>query len=98
MLVGADDITMTLTAMRHVSSLKHALLAWRDIRLRAQGSGQPETDDLIRCRIEAVSFIEAAKFVYLRCERINMHGPNNYSTAWTRFADAVVEQILKAEP
>eukprot|EP00959_Pyramimonas_sp_CCMP1952_P412608 8646156-Pyramimonas_sp.AAC.1 len=29
---------------------------------------------------------------------MNMHGPDTYSIAWTRFADAVVEQILKVDP
>eukprot|EP00959_Pyramimonas_sp_CCMP1952_P444261 9301462-Pyramimonas_sp.AAC.1 len=52
----------------------------------------------MRYRREAVSFIEAAKFVYLRYERDNEHEPHTYSTVWTRFADAVVEKILKAEP
>eukprot|EP00959_Pyramimonas_sp_CCMP1952_P031863 668545-Pyramimonas_sp.AAC.1 len=29
---------------------------------------------------------------------MNMHGPDTYSLAWTRFADAIVEQILKGDP
>eukprot|EP00959_Pyramimonas_sp_CCMP1952_P055035 1150092-Pyramimonas_sp.AAC.1 len=41
---------------------------WRDLRSRAQEIGQPGTEELIGFRIEAVAYIEAAKFVYLRYE------------------------------
>eukprot|EP00959_Pyramimonas_sp_CCMP1952_P163428 3416748-Pyramimonas_sp.AAC.1 len=111
-LVGDDDITIILQAIKHVSNahfsrprapsaLKHEnpfFYNWRGFRSRAQEIGQPETPALTRFRIKAVSFMEAAKSVYLRYQQISEHGPNTYSTVWNEFADAVVEQVQKAEP
>eukprot|EP00959_Pyramimonas_sp_CCMP1952_P441973 9252296-Pyramimonas_sp.AAC.1 len=66
---------------------------WRGLRSRSQ-----ETEELIGHRIDAVACIEAAKYVYMRYKVQNRHDPGNYSLQWTKFADAVVGQILKVDP
>eukprot|EP00959_Pyramimonas_sp_CCMP1952_P384836 8065460-Pyramimonas_sp.AAC.1 len=67
---------MILQAIKHVLSMhfsrfrarrvwaneKQFFYIWRDLISRAQETVQPEAADSKRCRIEAVSFIEAAKF------------------------------------
>eukprot|EP00959_Pyramimonas_sp_CCMP1952_P077827 1626886-Pyramimonas_sp.AAC.1 len=69
----------------------------RGQQTRAHDAGT-ETPLMKKFRVTAASFIKAAQCVYSICVQDEEHEPNTYSAAWNDFVDAVVEQIVKAEP
>eukprot|EP00959_Pyramimonas_sp_CCMP1952_P059974 1252940-Pyramimonas_sp.AAC.1 len=69
----------------------------RGLQTRSHGAGS-ETPLMKKFRVSAASFIKAAKCVYSICIQDGEHELNTYSAAWNDFADAVVEQIVKADP
>jgi hypothetical protein len=105
MLVGSDEITNTLMILKEVSKLqfsrprarkalrnkKDFVHRWRD--LRATWSQEP--DDLEEQRIEAAACIEATKMFYRRSKVKDRHDPENFSSTWLKFADAVLNKSLK---